>query len=98
MGNISVKPSSIFRLAGIGCSVLLLAITALAQRADPNDPKNVERGAELIKQAVQARGGERFLSFTSIMSTGQYTPFDKGMSQVPTQFIDWIIYPDKERT
>jgi hypothetical protein len=98
MVNISVKPSSIFKLAGIGCAAILLAITALAQRADPNDPKNAERGAELIKQAVQARGGERFLSFTSIMSTGQYTRFDKGMSQFPIQFIDWIIYPDKERT
>jgi len=94
----SVKPFSIFKIAGIGCAALLLAITARAQRVDPNDPKNVQRGAELIKQAVQARGGERFLSFNSIMSTGMYTQFQKGMSQNPIQFIDWIIYPDKERT
>jgi hypothetical protein len=95
----NVKPFSIFfKLAGIGCAALLLAITARAQRVDPNDPKNVERGAELVKQAVQARGGERFLSFTSIMSTGMYTPFHKGLSQIPIQFVDWIVYPDKERT
>src|SRR5262249_49580145 len=31
-------------------------------------------------------------------SSGQFTRFDKGMSTVPTQFMDWIIYPDKERT
>lgn len=95
---ISVKPFSILKMAGIGCVALLLAITALGQRVDPNDPKNAERGAELIKQAVQARGGERFLSFTNIMSTGMFTPFQKGISQFPIQFIDWIIYPDKERT
>jgi len=95
---ICVKPFSIFKLAGVGCAALLLAITALAQRADPNDPKNVQRGAELIKQAVQARGGERFMSFNSIMSTGMYTPFQKGLSQLPIQFVDWIVYPDKERT
>ncbi|MGH9754813.1 MAG: hypothetical protein ACREA2_18705 [Blastocatellia bacterium] len=94
----SVKLFSIFKLAGIGCAALLLAITARAQRVDPNDPKNVERGAELIKQAVQARGGERFLSFANIMSTGLYTPFQKGVSTFPIQFIDWIVYPDKERT
>jgi hypothetical protein len=94
----SVKQFSIFKIAGIGCAALLLAITARAQRVDPNDPKNVQRGAELVKQAVQARGGERFLNFTSIMSTGMYTPFQKGMSQNPIQFVDWIIYPDKERT
>ena len=95
---ISVKSFSILKLAGIGCAALLLAITARAQRADPNDPKNVERGAELIKQVVQARGGERFLSFNNIMSSGMYAPFAQGLSQNPIQFIDWIIYPDKERT
>jgi len=95
---VSVKSFSIFKLAGVGCAALLLAITARAQRVDPNDPKNVQRGAELIKQAVQARGGERFLNFTNIVSTGMYTPFQKGLSQNPIQFVDWIIYPDKERT
>jgi hypothetical protein len=95
---VSVKPFSIFKLAGIGCAALLLAITARAQRVNPNDPKNVQHGAELIKQAVQARGGERFLSFTSIVSSGIYTPFQKGLSQNPIQFVDWITYPDKERT
>ena len=95
---VSVKSFSILKLAGVGCAALLLAITARAQRVDPNDPKNVQRGAELIKQAVQARGGERFLSFNSIMSTGIFTQFQKGLSQIPRQFVDWIIYPDKERT
>ena len=27
-----------------------------------------------------------------------YTPFQKGISQSPVQFIDWIVHPDKERT
>ena len=93
-----IKPFSIFKLMGISLAALLAATTAHAQKADPNDPKNAERGAELIKQAVQARGGERFLSFTSITSTGMFTPFDKGLSQIPIQFVDWIVYPDKERT
>jgi len=93
-----IKPFSIFKFAGVGVVALLLAITARAQRVDPNDPKNVERGGELIKQAIQARGGERFLTYTGIMTTGIYTPYDKGLSQNPIQFIDWIIYPDKERT
>jgi hypothetical protein len=95
---ISVKPFSIFKLAGVGCAALLLAVSARAQRADPKDPQNVERGAQMIKQTVQARGGERFLSFNTIMSSGIYTPFAQGMSQGPIQFIDWIVYPDKERT
>jgi hypothetical protein len=95
---VSVKSFSIFKLAGVGCAALLLAITARAQRVDPNDPKNVERGAELIKQAVQARGGERFMNFTNIVSAGIFTQFQKGLSTIPRQFVDWIVYPDKERT
>ena len=63
----SVKLFSILKIAGIGCAALLLATTARAQRVNPNDPKNVQRGAELIKQAVQARGGERYLNFNNIM-------------------------------
>lgn len=89
---------SIFRFTALAVATLLLTITAQAQRADPNDPKNVELGAALIKQAIQARGGERFLSYANIMSTGQYTPFDKGLSLIPIPFVDWIVYPDKERT
>ncbi|MBO0862406.1 MAG: hypothetical protein J2P21_28690 [Chloracidobacterium sp.] len=95
---ISVKPFSIIKLASIGCAAILVAVSVGAQQADPKDPKNIERGAQLIKQTVQARGGERFLSFNSIMSSGIYTPFAQGMSQGPIQFIDWIVYPDKERT
>jgi hypothetical protein len=94
----SVKLFSIFKLVFIGCATLLLAPTARAQRVDPNDPKNVQRGAELIKQAVQARGGERFLNFNYVMANGMYTQFQKGLSQNPRQFVDWIVFPDKERT
>ncbi len=94
-----IKSSKLFsRLILVGLATSACAVAALAQKADPNDPKNVERGVELIKQAVQARGGERYLSYKTIMSTGQYTPFDKGVSQFPIQFVDWIVYPDKERT
>ncbi len=84
--------------------IIILAIlsaapsAALAQRADPRDPKNAELGVELIKKAVAARGGDRYLAFKAILTTGQFTSYDKGMSTVPRQFGDWIVYPDKERT
>src|SRR5262249_61826147 len=32
------------------------------------------------------------------MSTGMFTPYNKGLSQNPIQFVDWVVYPDKERT
>jgi outer membrane lipoprotein-sorting protein len=74
-----------------------LTISAQAQKADPKDPNNIRRGQELIKQAIEARGGIRYLTFRSVMATGQFTPYEKGISQNPIQFIDIIVYPDKER-
>jgi outer membrane lipoprotein-sorting protein len=77
---------------------LLAASNVFAQKADPKDPQNEQRGLELIKQAIAARGGEHYLKFKTLYATGQYTAFDKGISTVPTAFFDWIVYPDKERT
>jgi hypothetical protein len=72
-------------------------IPALAQRADPKDPKNVALGAELIKAVIAARGGEAYLKFKTLHASGQFTQYDNGVSTVPKQFLDWIVYPDRER-
>jgi hypothetical protein len=94
-----MKISSFFKPLILFAVLCLLAAPAvLAQRADPRDPKNVELGVELLQKAAAARGGERYKNFRSILTVGQFTKYDKGMSQVPTQFTDWIVYPDKERT
>jgi len=72
---------------------------ALAQSPDADDQANASKGADLIRKAIEARGGSRYLAFKSVVTSGQYTPFDdKGSSTIPTQFIDYIVYPDKERT
>ncbi|MEP7338873.1 MAG: hypothetical protein ABI977_14155 [Acidobacteriota bacterium] len=78
-------------------AVALFSLTAWAQKADPKDPKNAELGAQLIKLAIEARGGARYLNFKTLEAQGQFTPFDKGTAANPVQFTDWIIYPDKER-
>lgn len=75
----------------------LFAAPALAQIADPKDPQNAVRGRELLKQAIEARGGARYLEFKTLHASGQFTPFDQGNSTVPKPFLDWIVYPDKER-
>jgi hypothetical protein len=85
-------------LLAAGAAVALFSLTAFAQKADPKDPKNAELGVQLIKQAIEARGGARFLSFKTLEAQGQFTPFDKGAPATPVQFTDWIVFPDKERT
>jgi hypothetical protein len=81
------------------CAALALACAApaRAQKADPNDPQNVEKGKQLLAAAVEARGGAAYLNFKTLTATGQYTPFEQGMSTVPIPFNDYIVYPDRER-
>lgn len=81
---------------GLLCS-LALAAPAFAQKADPNDPQNAEKGKQLLRAAVEARGGAAYLNFKTLIATGQYTPFNQGVSTIPLPFADYIIYPDKER-
>ena len=81
----------------ICASLTYLAQFAHAQKADPKDPQNEVRGRELLKQVIEARGGALYLKFKTLHATGQYTPFDQGVSTMPLAFQDWIVYPDKER-
>lgn len=78
--------------------IFLSSIPVFAQKADPDDPANIEKGKKLLQQMVEARGGATFLGYKTIESTGQWTPFEQGVSTIPIRFEDTIIYPDKERT
>jgi len=74
---------------------MLTAVGALAQDGDDKDPV---RAAALVRDAIKARGGDAYLSIRSVVTRGQYTGFDKGVSGDPTMFIDYIVYPSRERT
>jgi len=68
---------------------------SFAQEQDENDPA---KAAALVREAVKARGGEAYLKIRTLVSRGQYTPFDKGVSGNPSGFVDYIAYPGRERT
>ncbi|HKX32036.1 MAG TPA: hypothetical protein VJ302_30390 [Blastocatellia bacterium] len=97
---ITIKSPGLALFNRVGLAVVLitmLALTASAQKTDPKDPQNAKKGMELLEQAIQARGGSRFLTHQTVTATGQYTYYDKGVSTLPSQFLDIIAYPDKER-
>ncbi len=87
----------IYRTFLIMAMALIASPAVEAQRADPEDPANVTLGKELLKKVIAARGGSKYSGIKTITATGQYTPFNKGMSQIPVQFLDIIVYPDHER-
>jgi len=76
-------------------AVVILPAAVTAQEADENDPV---KATALVRDAVAARGGEAFLKINTLESHGQYTPFEKGVSGDPTPFVDYIVYPGRERT
>lgn len=76
-------------------AVMIIQSTVIAQQPDENDPA---KAAALVRDAVAARGGEPFLKISTLESHGQYTPFEKGVSGDPSPFVDYIVYPGRERT
>lgn len=76
----------------------LLSIGIWASAQDQGGEEDMARALALIRDAIAARGGDRYLGARSIVSRGEYTPFVKGLSGLPQPFIDYIVYPDRERT
>jgi len=43
-------------------------------------------------------GGSNYVNVRSIIGRGFYTAYQDGFSQIPAKFVDYIVYPDRERT
>ncbi|HEX8138716.1 MAG TPA: hypothetical protein VF544_14210 [Pyrinomonadaceae bacterium] len=57
-----------------------------------------EKAEAVLKRAVEALGGSSYLNIRTSIGRGQFTPFQDGVSGLPSAFIDYIVYPDRERT
>jgi hypothetical protein len=92
-GDLARSATSIVRALLLAGVIIPSAVNA--GQTDENDPA---KAAALVRDAVAARGGDLFLKISTLESHGQYTPFDKGVSGDPTPFVDYIVYPGRERT
>jgi hypothetical protein len=84
-----------FKLLLFLINILTLSVNIFAQTVTV---KTDEKAEAIIKRAVEKLGGERYLQVKTQVSTGNFTPFRDGMSEIPSGFIDVISFPDKERT
>ncbi|MBX3277296.1 MAG: hypothetical protein KF868_04735 [Acidobacteria bacterium] len=80
-----------------GVLLALFAVPAAAQFPEMSAAEREAEGIKLLRAVVDARGGDRYLNFKTLVATGQYTPFDRGISTIPISFEDTIVYPDRER-
>ena len=57
-----------------------------------------DKSQQVIDRAIEALGGANYLNVQTVTAKGFYTTFRDGMSQLPARFLDYIAYPDRERT
>jgi len=83
---------------------LLVCLTARVARAQTDKPSpqmtaaSQERAEQIVQRALEAVGGTNYLNVRTVIGRGQFTQFRDGMSGNPAAFVDYIVYPDKERT
>src|SRR3989442_2842547 len=57
-----------------------------------------DKAQQIVQKAILVVGGNRYLSVKTVIGHGFFTEFKDGISGIPLKFIDYIVYPDKERT
>src|SRR5436190_17777366 len=91
-----MKPLLLTRLV-IAFLFLASASASLAQSEKPSLTDD-EKAQQVIQRALKAVGGDRYLQVKTVIGRGLFTNFADGVSQIPAKFIDYVVYPDKERT
>ena len=78
--------------------VLILSIF-FAQTPAPAASASVdEKSQQIMDRAVEALGGQRYLNVQTVIGKGFYTIYRDGVTEIPSRFLDYIVYPDSERT
>ncbi len=95
--KISRKLFQLLMLLALGCSGPV-ALQAQDNKPVPPTPASTEKAEAIIKRGVEAVGGSAYLNVKSVIGRGFYTAYQEGLSQLPTRFLDYLVYPDKERT
>ncbi len=76
----------------------LLGFQVQAQTANSTPPPQDQKAQAIIQRAIESVGGSTYLNVQTVVGRGFYTAYQDGMSQLPTRFLDYIVFPDKERT
>jgi hypothetical protein len=79
-------------------SFLLCVSAAFAQQTVPAKTSEDAKAEAVIKHATDVLGGRNYLNVKTAVGRGFFTAFHDGMSQLPARFVDYISYPDHERT
>src|SRR5688572_12231287 len=73
---------------------LLFSVPALKAQTPAVD----EKSQKIIDRAIESMGGQAYLNVQTVIGKGFYSDFKDGAPQVPVRFLDYLAYPDRERT
>jgi outer membrane lipoprotein-sorting protein len=85
------------KVTGALLAILVSVISCLAQ-SDAAAKASDEKAEQIVQKAIQAIGGDAYLNVKTVTGRGFYTQYHDGVSGVPLRFVDYIAYPDRERT
>jgi hypothetical protein len=89
---------SLFLLLIVTCSLLPAQLRAQTTTAAPLSTAPDPKAEAIVKRAIEVLGGNSYLNVKTVVGRGFFTSFKDGISQIPARFLDYIAYPDKERT
>jgi hypothetical protein len=97
-----MKLSLVSRFIQVSLLLILLAVCGLAQADKPQADKpkadTDAKAEQILQRAIQAVGGDRYLAVHTLIGRGFFIDYKDGVPGIPTRFVDYIAYPDRERT
>ena len=75
-----------------------LKFAAVAQEKLGSPPPADAKAEAVVNHAIEVLGGPAYLNIKTSIGRGFFTAYQDGVSQLPTRFLDYIVYPDRERT
>ena len=78
--------------------ILLLILSLLFAQSPASATSVDEKSQQIIDRAIETLGGQKYLGIQTVIGKGFYTSFKDGISQIPARFLDYIAFPDRERT
>jgi hypothetical protein len=88
---------SFYKLTSSFILILLASALTVAQPQPPPSAPD-DKAEQLVQKAIQAMGGDAYLRIQTVTARGFFTEYRDGVSGVPLKFVDYIAYPDRERT
>ncbi len=90
-----MKPKSPVKLISVIVFLLITSAWCAAQTASTQPDDKAEK---IVKRAIEVLGGDRYLAVKTVTGRGFFTDYKDGVSGIPVRFVDYISFPDRERT